>query len=326
MPRVSIIVPCYNERSTIRLLLEALYAQTYPRNEMEVIIADGMSTDNTLEQIAAFQVDCSDLVVKVVTNERRTIPAGLNRAIQSAQGEYIIRLDAHSMPRSDYVTTCVADLEQGAGDIVGGVWDIQPGGSGWIARAIAASACHPLGVGDARYRYGGNAGAVDTVPFGAYRRNLIDRIGPYDEVLLTNEDYEYNTRVRKSNGTVWLDPAIRSIYFARPTFQALARQYWRYGYWKARMLRRYPNTLRWRQALPPLFVLGLLILCGLALITPLARSLLLILLSVYLFVLVVAGVQLAIKKKDFSIVLGFPIAIAIMHIAWGSAFLWSFVS
>lgn len=326
MPRVSIIVPCYNEHSTICLLLEAIYSQTHPRNEMEVIIADGKSTDNTLEQIAAFQAEHCDLAVKVVTNERRTIPAGLNRAIQSARGEFIIRLDAHSMPRSDYVATCVADLERGDGDIVGGVWEIQPGGSGWMAKVIAASAGHPLGVGDARYRYAGNAGAVDTVPFGAYRRSLVDRVGLYDETLLTNEDYEFNTRVRHTNGTVWLNPAIRSIYFARPTFLELARQYWRYGYWKARMLRRYPNSLRWRQALPPIFVLGLLILGGLAFVLPLACSLLLTLLALYLLALVAAGAQIAIKNKDISTIFGVPIAIAIMHMAWGSAFLWSLVS
>ena len=127
-----------------------------------------------------------------------------------------------------------------------------------MAQSIAAAASHPLGVGDALYRHASKASQVDTVPFGAFKRELLALVGFFDESLLTNEDYEFNTRIRKSGGTIWLDPAIRSVYFARPTLAALARQYSRYGFWKWRMLRRYPETLRWRQGLPPLFVLSLL--------------------------------------------------------------------
>ncbi len=325
MPCVSVIVPCYNEELTIPLLLEAIYAQTFRRTEMEVIIADGMSTDSTLDQISAFQSKHPDLVVHVVLNKRHTIPAGLNTAIETANGDYIVRLDAHSMPRPDYIANCVSDLQCGLGEAVGGVWEIVPGGPSWIAKAIAASASHPLGVGDARYRLAAHPGSVDTVPFGAFRRSIIDKIGPFNEELLTNEDYEFNTRVRQAGGIVWLDPAIRSIYFARPTLLALARQYWRYGYWKARMLRRYPRTLRWRQALPPLFILSLIILGLLAFFIPLARSLLVIFITLYILVLILAGVQLALRNRNFSWIIGVPLSMATMHLTWGSAFLWSLI-
>ena len=140
---------------------------------------------------------------------------------------------------------------------MGGIWDIQPQGKGWQARAIAAAAAHPFAVGDAYYRFTRAAQEVDTLPFGAFRKSLIERIGAFDEDLLTNEDYEFNVRLRKSGGRIWLDPAIRSVYFARSNLLDLARQYWRYGFWKVRMLRRHPNTIRWRQSLPPLFVLSL---------------------------------------------------------------------
>ncbi len=260
MPAVSVIVPCYNEQNTILLLLEAIYAQTYPRPQMEVVIADGLSKDQTRWQIADFQARHPDLTVQIVDNPNRTIPSGLNRAIQAAQGEMIVRLDAHSVPQPDYVARCVTALEQGFGNSVGGVWEIRPRGSGWQACAIALAAAHPFGVGDAHYRYTTTAQVVDTVPFGAFHRSLVERIGYFDEHLLTNEDYEFNVRLRQAGGKIWLDPAIRSIYFARANLVELARQYWRYGYWKARMLRRYPGTVRWRQALPPLFVLSLLIL------------------------------------------------------------------
>jgi len=325
MPSVSVIVPCYNEQATIRLLLEALHAQTFPRTDMEVIIADGLSTDGTRAEIASFQQGYTDLVVRVVDNPRRTIPAALNCAIAAARGEFVVRLDAHSQPRPDYVCRCVTLLQAGRGDNVGGVWEIVPGRPGWVARAIAVAAAHRLGVGDARYRYTEQAEAVDTVPFGAFRRSLVGKIGPFNENLLTNEDYEFNTRIRQAGGVVWLDPAIRSTYFARGTFTGLARQYWRYGYWKARMLRLFPGTLRWRQALPPLFVLSLLLLGLLAIGLPFFRWLLAIEIGLYLLILVLVGIQVAVQEKDGTLLFGFPLAVAIMHLSWGLAFLWSWL-
>jgi succinoglycan biosynthesis protein ExoA len=326
MPLVSIIVPCFNEELTIRLLLDAIYSQTFPRTAMEVVIADGMSADRTRERVAAFQQEHPDLIVRLVDNPQRVIPTALNRAILAARGEYIVRLDAHSMPHPDYVERCIAALRAGRGDNVGGIWEILPGGSGWLSRGIATAASHPLGVGDAHYRHAEKAQAVDTVPFGAYHRSLVERIGLYNENLLTNEDYEFNSRVRKSGGVVWLDPAIRSAYFARPHLAALVRQYARYGFWKARMLRHNPSTLRWRQALPPFFVFSLLALILFSIWIPLFRWLLAAEVLIYLVVLLVAGIQTAFRRKDFSMVLSVPVAITAMHLAWGGAFLWSLVS
>lgn len=326
MPTVSIIVPCYNEEATIQLLLEALYAQTYPCAHMEVIIADGLSTDRTRDEINVFQQTHPDLSIRVVNNIKQTIPSGLNRAIEASSGEFIVRLDAHSKPYSEYVERCVSALQAGLGENIGGTWEIRPGGKGWLSKAIAVAAAHPLGAGDAHYRLGGRSRAVDTVPFGAFHRSLLDRIGPFNETLLSNEDYEFNVRVRQSGGRVWLDPAIRSIYFARPTLSALIRQYWRYGYWKARMLRLYPRSLRWRQILPPLFVSGLLLVSLASLIFPLARWLLAIGVGLYTLILFVVGAQGAVKERDFSLLLGIPVAITTMHLAWGSAFLWSLLS
>lgn len=323
MPIVSVIVPCYNEETTIWLLLESLRLQTYSLAEMEVVIADGMSTDQTVAQIQSFRTEHPDLIVRVVENEKRNIPAGLNKAINAAQGEFIVRLDAHSMPQQDYIERCVRNLTQGFGENVGGVWEIRPGGTDWRAKSIAAAASHPFGVGDARYRYTDQAGYTDTVPFGAFRRSLVQEIGPYDENLLTNEDYEFNVRIRRSGGKIWLDPQIRSVYFARPDYLALGRQYWRYGYWKVRMLKRYPTTIRWRQLLPPVFTGSLLILSLLAVFFPLAGWILGLEIGFYLAVLTIVGVQQAVKHRQLIFVLGIPLAITIMHLSWGSAFLLS---
>lgn len=326
LPLVSIIVPCYNEQNTIQHLLNGIFAQTYPHEKMEVVISDGFSTDNTLKEIQAFQQSHSTLQVRVTMNQVKTIPAGLNQALRESRGEIIIRLDAHSMPIPEYVQRCVSALQIGKGDNVGGVWEIRPSRNTWIADSISYAAAHPLGVGDAMYRLNAKAGAVDTVPFGSFYKKLIEKIGMFDETLLANEDYEFNTRVREAGGVVYLDPSIRSVYFSRSTLKQLAIQYWRYGFWKLKMLKRYPHTLRWRQALPPLFVISLLAWVVLSLWWQVAIYFLIAQLFIYFFILGLAGLKLAIVKKKGYLIFGIPLAIATMHISWGTSFLFSGIS
>jgi cellulose synthase/poly-beta-1,6-N-acetylglucosamine synthase-like glycosyltransferase len=326
MPTVSIIVPCYNEQDTIGLLLSAIYSQTYPRSKMDVVVSDGMSTDGTREEIEKYQEEYHDLNIQIVDNPKRNIPSALNRALEIAKGDIIIRLDAHSVPEDDYVKRCVNALQEGKGDNVGGVWIIRTKGKGLLARSIMVAASHPLGVGGAQYRIGGTAQAVDTVPFGAFYRNLIRQVGMFDENLLSNEDYEFNARVRQAGGTIWFDPEIKSTYFARSSIPALAKQYWRYGYWKFRMLKRYPGTLRWRQALPPLFVASLVFFSLLGLFNPSFLWFFLAQIGLYLIVLLISGLVVAIKDQDLGLVISVPMAIVVMHFSWGLAFIWSLIA
>lgn len=322
-PLVSILIPCYNEEKTLPSLLQAIYEQTYPRTRLEVIIADGFSEDRSRQVIAEFHSSHQDLTIRVIDNPQRIIPAALNHAIRAAHGEILVRLDAHSRPSPDYIERCVAALEAGQGDNVGGIWEIQPGSESWIAKAIAVAVAHPLGAGDARYRLKGPAGEVDTVPFGAFRRSLVERIGLFDETLLTNEDYEFNTRIRQNGGRVWLDPRIRSVYYARPTLRALYRQYARYGYWKWKMLRRYPRSLRWRQAVPPLFVLTIAGGAFLSPFFPWIARLWGIELGLYLGLLLLASLHQALRLRDARLIPGLMLAFPCIHFAWGAAFLWS---
>src|SRR5258708_31651593 len=243
-----------------------------------------------------------------------------------ARGDIFVRLDAHSMPIPEYVTLCVQALRDGKGSNVGGVWIIEPGAKTWIADAIAAAAAHPLGVGDALYRLHSTAGPVDTVPFGAFRRELLEKIGNFDESLLSNEDYEFNTRIRRSGGIVRLEPHIRSTYVARATLWELARQYWRYGYWKYKMLRRYPDTLPWRQALPTLFGISILALRILSIFSSLGRQILAAEILAYLVILFLAGLALSIHKRRAPLMPGLLLAIVTMHLFWGSGFFGSFIT
>lgn len=318
MKKVSIIIPCFNEEGTIAKTLAGINGQSYPTAMMEVIIADGLSTDQTREKIIEFIKSHPELQISVIDNPKRTIPAGLNLAIQAAQSEFIIRLDAHSIPAMDYIEKCVAALEANKGDNVGGVWNIQPGNQGWVARSIAKAAASKLGVGDANYRLKTSSGLVDTVPFGAFRATTLERLGGYDESLLANEDYELNTRIRKQGGIVWLDNSIQCTYFTRPTFLELGRQYWRYGFWKAQMLKRYPGTIRWRQVLPPAFVLGLIGSLFLTVLQPAFLFVFITVFSTYWLVLLIHALNIAVKNRFPVFIIGIPVAIFIMHILWGS--------
>lgn len=321
MCEVSIIVPCYNEEAHIQDLLSALKQQTFPSEKMEVIIADGKSDDETLTKIDEFVKNNLHPSIVVIENEKRNIPTALNRALEKSRGDIIIRMDAHSIPYPDYVEKCVKALEDGRGDNVGGLWIIKPGNDSFIAESIAAAASHPLGVGDAKYRYSQKADYVDTVPFGAYHRNLIQKIGPYDETLLANEDYEFNVRIRNSGGKIFFDPEIKNNYVSRSSITELAKQYWRYGFWKYKMLLKHPDTLRYRQALPPLFVVSLLFLLILSIFFNFMRYFLISEILVYLLVLVIASVPIAIKHNKPGFIFGIPLAIITMHFSWGSGFL-----
>jgi len=320
-PSVSVIIPCRNEEKTIQSVLDAIYSQTYSHELLQVVIADGLSEDNTREEIASFKNNHADLDILVVDNPQRIIPAGLNAAIRASSGEIIVRMDAHSIPNPDYVALCVDALERNVAQNVGGVWDIQPGKGSWIARSIATAAGNPLAVGDAHYRFTDKAAYVDTVPYGSYKRDLFEQIGLFDETLLANEDYELNTRILQSGGKIWLDPKIRCTYYARSNLLALSKQYYGYGYWKVQMLKRYPETLRWRQALPPAFLLGLLTTLLVGFFWNPSLYLFAASLGLYLLILLGVGIHMAITKRDILMIIGVPLAIITMHFSWGAGFL-----
>ena len=314
------VVPCLNEAGTIRQLLDSLRRQTCPADQLEIIVVDGRSIDGTRRVVEEFAKLNPGLALRVIDNPGKSIPRALNLGLAEAKGAFVVRLDGHSTPQPDYVDRCLAALIRTGAANVGGIWEILPSAETWIARSIAVAGAHPLGAGDARYRIGGPEGEVDTVPFGAFRREWLDRVGQFNELLLSNEDYEYNLRLRQAGGVVWFDPKIRSGYLAKPDLRSLALQYWRYGYWKGRMLRMNLASLRWRQALPALFVLVLCMLLFSSLLLRLASAAPLGVVATYLIVVLVAGAIQAARRRDPSLLFGFPVAISAMHFSWGTAF------
>jgi succinoglycan biosynthesis protein ExoA len=310
---VSVVLPVRNEASFIAATLDSILTQDYS-GPLEIVIADGMSTDGTRDIIAACAA--ADSRIRLVDNPAGRTPSGLNRAIAAATGEVIVRCDGHSELPTSYVRTAVRLLAETGAANVGGVQRAE--GSSPFSRAVAYAMSSPLGVGDARFHYGGAAGAVDTVYLGAFRRDAVEAAGGFDESLLRNQDYELNIRLRAAGGTVYFDPRLAVVYHPRDSVGALARQYFQYGRWKRRVVRMHPASLRLRQLAPPLLVAGLV---GSVLLAfgPWPR-LGWLLPAVYTGSLVVAGGFEVGRRRDLAAFL-LPVAVATMHLAWGCGFL-----
>jgi len=321
---VSVFIPCYNETHIIERLLDSLYKQDYPRSSLEVLIVDGMSTDDTRQKIKSFAREHSDLNIRIIDNPKKRVTYALNKGLEAAKGHFLIRMDAHSIPAHDYISLCVRNLIEGKGENVGGLLDIQPINNSYVARCIAVAAANLLGSGGAQYRSGSEAGLVDTVAFGSFTRETFRRNGPFNENLMANEDYEWNTRLKKNGGRIWFDPAIRCKYFSRGSYRALAKQYFNYGYWKVIMLRNYPDSLRLRQMAPPAIVFALLLSGLLALFSiflgwTYTLAIAAIAAMGYLTSLTI-GYLLSSKNTSLLLLPGIISAFVVMHLSWGSGF------
>ena len=318
----SVVVPCRNETARIAALLDALRLQQAP--VLEVVIVDTGSTDGTLDIVGRYRRRYSDLALRCLSHPGIGVPEAMNRGIEAAQGEIIVRLDGHCRPDPDYVGRAFDLLRETGAAVVGGVWDIAPGAPTQVAKAIALAVSHPIGAGDAVYRTArttdGGRTEVDTVPFGCFRKTTWETLGGFDEPLHTNEDYEFNYRARSSGSTVVLDPSIRCTYFARSTLADLARQYFRYDWWKAQMLKRHPRSLRWRQALPGAFVPLFVSLAVAGLVWPASALLLGGLALAYAAILFAAAVQAAGRQRRWDLVWPLVAAFAIVHGSWSTGF------
>lgn len=321
---VSVVIPCYNEERFISKALEQL-ADQFETDRYEIIVVDGMSDDRTRPVIEEFKTRRSDLSVSVVDNPARNIPTALNLGIAAARGSIIARMDAHAVPCDGYIRRCVEVLRAGTAGAVGMPCLVKAGADTLIARAIAAAVSHPFGIGDATYRLGADGPvqeAVDTVAFACFRKSLWKELGGFNEALLTNEDYEFNYRVRQSGRLVILDRAGHSEYFARTSIKALASQYWRYGGWKAAMLRLQPRSTKLRHLVAPAFVISILALFVAGLFWKPFWWLLLVEVAAYLICAFGAGWQVAKKSVDgLVMVLVMPLIFATIHFTWGTSFL-----
>ncbi|MBN1120865.1 MAG: glycosyltransferase family 2 protein [Anaerolineae bacterium] len=318
-PTVTIIMPIRNEADFIARSLGAVLAQDYPARLIDILIADGMSSDGTREIIGEIAAAQPDRRLVLIDNPGQIVPTGLNTSLKYAQGQIIIRVDGHCEIAPDYVSNCVAHLNNGEADAVGG--SIKTTAETTVGQVIAAAMSSPFGVGGSAFRTVSNKTMlVDTVPFPAYTRAVIERTGPFDEELVRNQDDEYNYRLRKLGGTILLAANIHSTYTSRSTLLSLWRQYYQYGFYKVRVIQKHPMQARPRQFAPLLFVLSLISGIVLAVFVPVVRILLIALIVAYILANLTASLITA-QRADWRLLPLLPVAFVILHISYGLGFL-----
>jgi glycosyltransferase involved in cell wall biosynthesis len=316
---VTVIMPVRNEAVFIRRSLGAVLAQNYPSECMEVIVADGISDDETREIVGELISENGHVPVRLIDNPGRIVPTGLNAALRFAQGDIIIRVDGHCEIAPDYVRQCVEQLRQNGVDGVGG--PIETIGHDLLSDAISVAMSSRFGVGGSAFRTINNKSMlVDTVAFPAYTRRIISQCGPFDEELVRNQDDEYNYRIRKLGGKILLSPDIKSRYYSRSSIRSLWRQYFQYGFWKVRVLQKHPRQMSLRQFVPPIFVTVLLGSALLASFAAWARLLLILVTAGYVLAGLSASVLTSWKKgwRYFPLL---PFVFAALHLSYGSGFL-----
>jgi GT2 family glycosyltransferase len=252
---VSVVIPTRNEEQTIAGCLGAVLAQDYPDGRMEVLVVDGRSTDRTRAIVAQLAATDPHARVQLLDNPHRIASTALNSGIRAARGAVIARVDGHTILAPDYLRRCVETLVATGADNVGGLMRTQ--GHGYAGTCIALATRSRLGIGNSRFHYDERGGEVETVYLGCFRRSIFERVGLFDEGLVRNQDDELNDRIVAAGGRIWLSPHIRSTYVGRGSFRALWRQYYQYGYWKVRVLRRHPGARRLRHLAPVALVASL---------------------------------------------------------------------
>jgi len=315
---VSIILPIQNESAYIEKSLCSIFAQDYRDDGMEILIADGMSKDNTRGIVREFARDHPEIQIRILDNPGKIVPTGMNIALREAEGSIIIRVDGHCIIAPDYIRKCVGHIQKDNVDGVGG--PMESIGETKIAKAIAFGMSSPFGVGNSAFRtIFGKSMLADTVPFPAYTRQIIERAGSYDEELVRNQDDEYNYRIRELGGKILLADDVRSTYFSRTSLKGLWRQYFQYGFWKVRVLQKHPHQMSLRQFVPPVFVLALLTSALLAL-SSILRPLSFIAPLTYLLANLGASLWTASRRGWFALPY-LPLVFAILHLSYGLGFL-----
>jgi succinoglycan biosynthesis protein ExoA len=258
LPLVTVLVPCRNEARHIRRCLDCLLKSSYPRESLELIVIDGMSTDGTREILERASRD--EPFIRVLDNPRKIAPAALNIGLRNSRGALIVRVDAHSEVAPDYIPRCLALLKTTRAGNAGGRVVNVPNGDGPWARPVAFVTAHRFGVGNSAWRTSEQPGFVDTVPGGAFPRDVLDRVGWFDERLTRAQDHELNARIRKSGYRIAFDPRIRIRYYNQGTLYGLLRQGFYAGMWNVYTLVLHPYTWRWRRFIPGLFVSYLILI------------------------------------------------------------------
>jgi len=298
---VSIIIPCRNEEKFIAECLDSVVNQDFPKENLEVLVVDGMSTDGTRSKIQEIKNKYREVDIKLLDDPKKFTPFGLNIGIKNSRGEAIIRMDAHAKYKNNYISKCVEYLKKYDADNVGGIIKTLPSKNTVVAKAIAICLSSSFGAGGAKFREGTKEPAwVDTVFGGCYKREVFDRIGLYNENLIRSQDMEFNIRLKKAGGKILLHPEIISYYYPKSNLKDFFFHNIEDGIWAILPLRFVKVSLRMRHYIPLIFFLTL----------PLS-------IWPYILFSLYFSIKIAVEEKDVKLFFVMPLAFGARHIGYG---------
>jgi glycosyltransferase involved in cell wall biosynthesis len=320
LPQVSLIILCRNEETFIRRCLDSVIANEYPKDKLEVLVVDGMSSDKTREIIREYEHRYS--YIRMINNYKKFIPFAYNEGIKHSSGELVMIMSAHAFYADDYIRKCVeASLKYDVDNVVGS-WRILPRRKSLMAKALVTVLSSPFGVGNARYRTRSNAKKnveyVDTGAYGCYKRNVFEKIGLYNENLIRGEDMEFNLRLKRAGGKTLLIPDAVVFYFARTGLKSFCRHNFKNGLW-ALLPFKYASgvPVSWRHLVPLFFVGSLIILMVLSLFSNIYFWFFLSIVVLYLLLGISFSLKTAIQEKQWKDVFILPVAFGTLHISYG---------
>ena len=322
VPRVTVIAPCRNEAGFIRKAISTILANDYPAESIELLVVDGMSTDGTREIVR--EMAEQDNRIRLLDNPKRIVPSAMNIGIRAACGDYIARIDCHSVFASDYISKSIEVSRRTGADGVGGYMKTLPVNETAVATAIAAAMSCTFGVGNSAFRTGGPEQEVDAMPFGTVKKEIFSRVGMFDERLVRNQDIELYGRIREAGGRIVISPEIKLSYYSRATYRGLWQQSFNNGLWNLYTVWLTGGGLSLRHFVPMFFVFGLFTFGAGAFFW---RPLVWVLLAYAGLYLSVAGgvsVMSSWKTKSYAVLVFW--AFVVLHVAYGVGSLWSIIT
>jgi glycosyltransferase involved in cell wall biosynthesis len=319
---ISIIIPCRNEEKFIGKCLDSILAQHYPKDKLEVLIVDGMSDDGTKKIVGGY-AKCYPLI-KLLNNPKKITPVAFNMGIRSAKGEIIMIMSSHATYDKEYISKCVEYLQEFKADNVGGTMITLPRNNSFAGKAVAIALSHRFGVGNSVFRIGTKKPTwVDTVFGGCYKKEVFEKIGHFNENLVSSSDMEFNLRLKKEGGRILLIPEIISYYYTRSDFRSFFKNNFRNGVWAIlpfKYSKIMPISLR--HLVPLAFILSLIGSITLSTLSSTFFLLFWLIFGSYLLLNIYFSIKIASKRKDSRCLFIMPIIFGSLHLTYGLGSLW----
>ncbi|HHS50190.1 MAG TPA: glycosyltransferase family 2 protein [candidate division Zixibacteria bacterium] len=322
-PSVSVVIPVRNEEKYLARCLDSVARQTYPHELIEILIVDGCSSDATMEIARSF-AERSDIELRILDNPKGNTPCGLNTGYKNARGDVFIHFIGHAMMSDNFIEKEIEFLEKTGADAVGGLIISTCNDERTVPQGIGYALNSVFGLGGVTARTGNKPQYIDNPSFAAYRRELFDKFGYIDERLTRNQDYEFNQRITAGGARIYFSPEIKSLYFNRPTYASLWKEYFKAAKWRTFMIGRFVNAVRKRHLVPPLFVLAVVALGIASFFSAPALYALLALAGIYSVAAIGSALKIAFKH-GFRYIPAALLSFLVIHFGYGLGFMWGVI-